>query len=126
MPTNTKTPLFLFRLNLSSNHIGNYFDGEDPYRQYDIRYYTFGANGKAQFAGSVWLQDERFCTSTAAQNADDEVLNKYAKRHPGHKIIVLSIDSRSPETPIETLMNKAIHNYMKFHRVHRIVPAYIG
>ena len=118
-----KTPIFLFRENLSRNRQGNYFDGEDPYRENWYEFYSIGNGGKIIREKQIYMiTDWSYGTPDVVNAVIETFYGSFCEAHSGHTVIVLGIECSGK--PIRDRVDDSIRRYMKDHRSHKILPAY--
>ena len=118
-----KTPIFLFGESQSSNRQGKYFDGEDPYRENLIEFYSVGEGGKIHHEKQIYMITEPSLGTPPEVTAEmEKVYDEFRKKHPGHKVIVLGIEWSNK--PLRDRIDAAILKYQKDHKAHKVLPAY--
>ena len=124
-----KSPVFLFGKNESHNRQGNYFDGEDPYRENIFEFYSLRDDGQVQREKTIRMDTEPgYGTPKVVSVAIEAFYEKFRQKHPGHPIVVLSITDRSRIHHDKTLQERvddAIRKYREDHRAEKLLPAYI-
>ena len=122
-PNFIKTAIFLFQENRSTNHIGNYFDGQDPYRQNWIDFYSIQEGKRIHHEKQIFMNTETsFGFPPAVREKIEEFYNNFRMQNAGHTIIVLPIGC-DDSIPIRKRVDDAIRRYAQTKKVYKILPA---
>lgn len=110
--------VFLFRTEIVLDREGNYFDGEDPYRQYEFQYFSVGEKDNLIIEKQIFHSGKKYQHDEKPYEEEKVFLEEFANRHQGKNIVVLSLDN---EAQRNGAIQKAFSDYKKYGQVYKIL-----